>query len=474
MESFGELLRSYREACYDPEDPAMKRRLTQERLGELMNYTAQAVSEWERGKSWIRPSERQILVSLLGILQRGGGLRTPERANALLWAGNYRALSAEEVIQVFPVEPGTSVTPSPTTRAEPPVREADEDMQQAWPPGLPLDQYYPLPGREREIDRLVDQLGSTRGPAVVAVDGLGGLGKTALAVELARRALARGLFERVVGDSAKQDVLAGGDIVRVREATLSFGALLDAIIRQLGRWELLTLAEEEKRSAISYLLEQRRYLIFVDNLETAENAGALVVQLRGLLRSSRAVVTSRNQTRHDFVVPLSLHRLDPADTYYFLRADAERRGAVQILAASEHRLDEIHEATGGAPLALKLVVAQTLFLDLKQVLNQLRRAGGQLYPFIYYQSWLQLPLAAQRALIYVGRTVVSTVGWEELSSVGIAAEGSELVEAIDRLIAYSLLEVTVASAELRYGIHPLTRHFVNSDLPEIWRGQAQG
>ncbi len=352
------------------------------------------------------------------------------------------------------------------------LETAAESLTVLWPPNIPEERYYSLPGRERDLDQLLEVLQASQGPSVVVIDGLGGLGKTAMAVELAQRALLQGLFEGIIGDSAKQELLAGGEIVQVREATLDFGSLLDSIARQMGRWEIPILKAEEKRAALARLFRQHRYLVLVDNLETAENANTLIAHLRGLLDGSRAIVTSRKKVRHDFVCALSLQGLEAEDSLFFLRTDAERRGVQQILEAPEKKLSEIHEITGGAPLALKLVVAQAKFLDLDLVLRQLRQASSNLYPFIFRQSWEQISPAAQRVLIYIGRTVVTTVSWEELTSVGIAENEEELMEAIDQLVAYSLLDISFAASQTRYGIHQLTRQFVNSDLPEMWREQG--
>jgi len=347
---------------------------------------------------------------------------------------------------------------------------ASEEM--LWPSGIPDDRYYPLPGRERSLTTLLDVLRDPQGAPVLVIDGLGGLGKTALTAELARRALREGYFEGVVGDSAKQELFTGGEIVRIREATLDLDSLLDAIARQLGRWELPTLKADEKRAALAHLLQRHRYLLLVDNLETIENAHALVAQLRGYLTNGRAIVTSREQVRHDFVRSVSLQGLEREDSLFFLRSDAEQRGVQQILQAPEERLIEIHTITGGAPLALKLVVAQARFLDLEAVLRRLRPAGTKLYAFIFRQSWEALSPEAQRVLIYIGRTVVTTVGWEELSSVGIADNDDALVAAIDQLSAYSLLNISTVDGQTRYGIHQLTRQFVDSDLPQLWREQG--
>src|SRR5213075_2705035 len=111
--------------------------------------------------------------------------------------------------------------------------------------------------------------------------------------------------------------------------------LLDALARQLGRWELPTLKEEEKRVNLARLLRQHRYLILVDNLETAENAATLVAHLRGLLGTSRAIVTSRQQVRHDFVQALSLKELDLEDALLFLRREGLNKIVTDLLSAGD-------------------------------------------------------------------------------------------------------------------------------------------
>jgi hypothetical protein len=220
------------------------------------------------------------------------------------------------------------------------------------------------------------------------------------------------------------------------------------------------------------MLRQHRYLILVDNLETAENAAALVAHLRGLLGTSRAIVTSRQQVRHDFVQSLSLRELNLEDALLFLRTDMQQRGGHPLLHASEEKLVDIYRVTGGAPLAMKLVIAQARFLDLDLVLKQLRQASGNLYTYIFRRSWQQLTGPAQRVLIYIGRTVMTTVSWEELASVGIAEDEKQLLAAIDQLVAYSLLDVASAAEQQRYGIHQLTRQFVNGELPKLWQEQG--
>lgn len=103
---FGETLRAYRQACNDPD--RLNRRLTQERLGELIGhelggggFTGAAVSDWERGESQINAADRIVLLALIKVLHTCSGLKTLAEANQLLELGNYRILDDGEARRIF-------------------------------------------------------------------------------------------------------------------------------------------------------------------------------------------------------------------------------------------------------------------------------------------------------------------------------------------------------------------------------------
>lgn len=127
MASFGQLLRYHRRQSRDPQRGGP---LTQERLGELLGhtlgdagYTGAAVSEWERDKSKIDEDNRPVLVGLIETLHRHDGLASLAEANALLHAGNYRALDAAEAGLLF-----TDVAPEPSSELM--FNPADEPAHQ--------------------------------------------------------------------------------------------------------------------------------------------------------------------------------------------------------------------------------------------------------------------------------------------------------------------------------------------------------
>ena len=432
--------------------------LTQEDLAHGAGKQSRAsIVAWEN--SLYLPREREIILVLSRVLR----LSENETDRLLLTAH-------------FPPEFQARPTVAEQSRAT--GRENTDysrTVDLVLPPHIPDEPYYALPGREQHLEELLTAFQDRQGPPAVVIDGLGGIGKTAFAVELARRALHRQLFEKVIGDSAKQEHFIGGEIVRVSEATLDFNNFLDAIARQLNHWEIPSLSPEEKQSKLARLLRQHRYLILVDNLEAVTNARKLVAELRGFLSSSRALITTREKVPHDFARSLSLRELALNDALFFLQKDLEQRGRDHPLAqASREKFTEIWEVTGGAPLAMKLVVAQTRSLGVDIVLRHLKQTGNKLYSFIFRQSWRLLTLPAQLVLIYIGRTVPATVSWEELAGVNeITNDEEELLTALHELIHYSLLDVYPLLGQVRYGIHQLTRQFVQTDLPLMWQEQAQ-
>lgn len=452
MENFGNLLRYHRLQCKDPGNS--ERALSQEKLGKLLGgYSGAAVSDWERGVTKIHVDQWTVLLKILKVFQQCGGMTNPSEANTLLHAGGYRPLNPEEADSIFP-QGGTRLS------------------MELWPPGIPDEDYYSLAHREEQFSKLLQMIESNVGPSMISIDGLGGMGKTSMAAELARRCVKRGSFSGVIGETAKQEMLAVNEIIHLQPPILNYEKLLDALARQLQLWDLFTRDVQARETALSQILRHDHYLVFVDNLETVENANVLLARLGNILGGSRAIITSRVKVHFDFAHSFTLEGLDLEDSLQFIHSTAVRLEAKQIQDAGTKILSEIWELTGGSPLAMKLFIAQARYMDLNHILRQMRAANNNLYFFIFRESWGQLSMTAQNILVYIGKTAVETVGLQELSDLGIADDEAELGVSLEQLINFSLLNASHSMGQTRYGIHQLTRQFIMRDLPIIWKEQG--
>jgi hypothetical protein len=330
--------------------------------------------------------------------------------------------------------------------------------------------YYPLPQRETEIQSVMQAL-RPGGRSTVMVTGLGGMGKTALAVEVARRCAqaADQPFRAITWDSAKQEFFVEGEILRIQDAVMAFAELVDSLGRQLAGPDFVRKSEQEKLTQLKDSLDRQPCLVIVDNLETMENAQEIVLRLHGLLGPSRALITSRKLVPVD-AFTVRLDGLPEENTIAFLRAEGRQRNIQEMAVAEDDTLREIHRVTQGMPLAMKLVAGQAELWGLDDALSNLREGRGDIYSFLFLGIWRRLSDPAKKLLLYMGPTV-GAVGREELE-IALEMQADQLDQAIRELVRLSLLNLQGDLRQRLYSIHQLTRYFVVNDLPEHWKRQG--
>ena len=104
--------------CKRYRDPVNGSLVSQEKVSEEAGWAAATYGQWERGER--RPQERQAIIRLIQIFQRGNGLATVSEANDLLAAAEFAPLRADELSQIFsmaqpaPLPPPVSATTDPT------------------------------------------------------------------------------------------------------------------------------------------------------------------------------------------------------------------------------------------------------------------------------------------------------------------------------------------------------------------------
>jgi hypothetical protein len=125
---------------------------------------------------------------------------------------------------------------------------------------LPPKAYHRLVGRFDELERVMSALRDPKHRPMVAIIGLGGIGKTALAREAAERAWDEKLFDYVVWTSSKTEHFISERIVRPGVSTqdgataYSFDTLLSDIGRQCDRVDIAQMPPDQKQAAVKYLL----------------------------------------------------------------------------------------------------------------------------------------------------------------------------------------------------------------------------
>jgi hypothetical protein len=222
---------------------------------------------------------------------------------------------------------------------------------------LPPPAHTRLYGASELLAELLAFLEAPEAPWIVCLDGMGGLGKTALALEAARRLASTDRFADIAWVTVRPPAYALDGPPLPDLPALTCGQVLDAIGQQLGDLELSALPLPAKRAQSNDLLRSTANLVVLDNLEMVMECGPLPEWLWAMADPSKFLLTSRHWLPGDGGLSvMTLHPLAAPDALALVRHEARLRGLWEVVEADDAALRPILEVTGGNPLALKLVV----------------------------------------------------------------------------------------------------------------------
>lgn len=347
-------------------------------------------------------------------------------------------------------------------------RTIPPERVQALAPRIPnnLPRRVAFFGREKEMAKVLSTLNPhDRGWGIV-IDGIGGIGKTALAIEAAYRAQESKMFDAFIFVSAKNMYLAPEGIRKQSPAACTFGDFVNETARVLGEPAIAQLADADKKRALLDALRRTRALLIYDNLEslTKEEQEVLSDFMRFLPQNSKAIFTSRRRGGEG-ALWLRLEKLELDAALQMIAEEAKKDARLaEKLRCAEARWHELYDETKGSPLALVHIlglmrVRTTLTFDGALELLRSNR-DPDLQRFIFEEARKELgtsEIAALRALSFF----VPSAPFEALTEVAKISR-NVLEAALDRLDALSLLDKPESTE--RYALHPLTRTFVRNEL----------
>jgi len=346
----------------------------------------------------------------------------------------------------------TPAIAAPSNLSAPPSATCRAD----WGEGVDTADFY---GRDRELATLTHWINEDR-CRLVAITGMGGMGKTTLAAHLAKQLQSQ--FECLVWRSLLH--------------APPLGDLLVAIFHAIAPGQEIPPSLEERLSQLSHFLQQAACLVVLDNVESILRSGELAGQYRTGYEDYAALLQMLGTVSHQSTVLLTSREI-PGDVALMEGANLRVRSlsllgvqpdvGQEILrtkgltgqAQAQHQLVQRYQ---GNPLALKIVATPIRELfdgDVALFLEQGTSLCSGMRTLLEQQ--LSRLSDLERDIMYwlaINREAVSVAELQDDLVFGVTS--AKLLQALESLYRRSLIERTAA----RYTQQPVVMEYITEAL----------
>ena len=324
---------------------------------------------------------------------------------------------------------------------------------------LPQPDISELVGREDELEIITGRLKPypLSQFAIVLIDGIGGIGKSALALEYAHRHIRdywdlefEERWNAIIWVSAKGQFLKSHGLEsRPRSQTLK---TLDDICRTVA----ITLEKEEllhQKHVSTYDLIRRelgksRNLLIVDNLESVDDE-SLISFLREIPAPSKVLITSRKQVDVAYRIRLKEISFENVKRLIHIKEQAK-----EIIVGNKHQ-KELYDRIGGVPLAIIWSLSQlAMGFEMSSVIQKIDTPSNEIAQYCFESIVQNLTSDALKLLMTLSMFAVDG-SREAIGGVAKLADSERDVGLVE-LERYSLVNRFAG----RFDLLPLTKQFV--------------
>ena len=325
--------------------------------------------------------------------------------------------------------------------------------------GLPRRPYFV--GREEEIKTILTSLQPNSRTFIIGIEGVGGMGKSALAIEVSHRCIENDLFEAVIWISAQESILTLHGIEPILPEAKTLSDILITIGSNLGNPTIGNLSIQEQIRRAYNLLARQTTLLVLDNFESlSRNEQREILDfLRRSPITLKVIITSRERVSEGQVIRLP--GLSFEESNALLAWDAQQKNIHLTSDQSKYLVD----LTGGLPLALLWVQGQIAVLgySVTQVLDKLSLdADIPILQYCFNHSWNLLGQSDARKLLFILALQPDPVSRVALQEIAGILTNEHLGNELSHLLQLSLIEHD--HDRDYFSILPLTRRFVRTQF----------
>jgi len=336
------------------------------------------------------------------------------------------------------------------------AKELEKTTAQA---NLPRRPYFV--GREEEIKTILHSLQPNSRTFIIGIEGIGGMGKSTLAIEVSHRCIENDLFEAVIWISAQESILTLHGIEPVIPEAKTLADILITIGTSLGNPTIGNLSIQDQIRRAYNLLARQTTLLVLDNFESlSKNEQRDILDfLRRSPITLKVIITSRERVSEGQVI--RLQGLSFEESNALLEWDAQQKNIHLTRDQSKYLVD----LTGGLPLALLWVQGQIAVLgySVTQVLDKLSLdADIPILQYCFNHSWNLLGQSDAKKLLFILALQPDPISRTALQEIAGILTNEHFGNEISHLLQLSLIDHD--HDKDYFSILPLTRRFVRTQF----------
>lgn len=333
---------------------------------------------------------------------------------------------------------------------------------------LSIPSYETLVGIEKAEKILTEAIFDDNEHFIVSIDGIGGVGKTALADYLTRQTIKTTKFDEIGWVTAKHTHLSMSGRLQIESGrpALTLPLLIETLFSQFNVAQVHeNLTQLQRQRLLHRFIKERKCLIIIDNLETVADYQTLIPELRKWQEPSKFLLTSRIRLLTEpGIFSYSHKELDEKAALQLIRQESTRAGFTDLAIAKDEDLLQIFTVVGGNPLALKLIIGQLRFYSLSAVLERFSaktetEANEGIFDYIFREIWESLDDNSKTVLVSLTQAGESGFSIEHLIAVSGLSD-TIVYKSLSNLVLTSLVDTAGSLLKRRYCLHRLTEVFL--------------
>lgn len=379
-------------------------------------YENSLFTRWQNGERI--PKDRKLLITIIELFVKRGGLKDENEANLFLEAANQRDLNEKEISE---------------------LNQYFHVMKQTLPEQIEI-----FVGREQIIKDVSWMLLNKK---KVLLYGSPGVGKTAIGIRIGH------LLQDKFPDGVlwlRADLKKELDIINQLLIFLNFDA--NSIK-----------TTDEKLRKLTILVARKNYLIILDNIDSSELIikKLLKLQIPILLTSTQLIFDEKSTIQIKLLSFIPIEYIDLSNEIL----------GKPFVEQNKHYLTEIGKLLGYLPISCAIILKQILTnpLNLQNYIEEIRNYSIKLDKINYDNknlhssfevSYNNLDSTSQKALSYASIFEGTDFNSQALAYM-IGYPPKSIIPIINRLITYSLIEYSIKN---RYRLHPAFKMYLRSKI----------